>query len=55
MEDAEAMRQMVIAAVNDCKDNELLDLIYRLLSLSTDNGGDNFSAVILLLPPTIPA
>lgn len=39
MEDSE-MRQMVIAAVNECEDIELLDLIYRILASEARNGGE---------------
>ena len=47
MEDAETMRQMVIAAVNECQDIELLDLIYRILNLETSHGGEKIPAFIL--------
>lgn len=46
MEDPEAMRQMVIAAVNECDDLELLDLIRQILLCETPNGRGNTPAVI---------
>lgn len=48
MEDADAMRQRVIDAVNECEDIELLDLIYRILGADARNGGGVTSAVFLL-------
>ena len=48
MEDSENMRRMVVDAVNDCKDLELLDLIYRILSCDTNTGGEKIPAFILL-------
>ena len=46
MEDSE-MRQMVIAAVNECEDIELLDLIYRILASEARNGGGIAPAVFI--------
>ena len=48
MDDADAMRQRVIDAVNECEDIELLDLIYRILGAEARNGGENIPAVFLL-------
>lgn len=45
MDDADAMRQRVIDAVNECEDIELLDLIYRILGAEARNGGDISPAV----------
>lgn len=47
MEDSENMRRMVIDAVNECQDIELLDLIYRILSFDTSTGGEKIPAFIL--------
>lgn len=48
MDDADAMRQRVIDAVNECEDIELLDLIYRILGAEARNGGENSPAAFLL-------
>lgn len=47
MDDPEAMRQMVIAAVNECDDLELLDLIRQILLCETPNGRGNTPAAFL--------
>ena len=47
MDDADAMRQRVIDAVNECEDIELLDLIYRILGAEARNGGDISPAAFL--------
>jgi hypothetical protein len=52
MDDADAMRQRVIDAVNECEDIELLDLIYRILGADARNGGGNIPAVFFVAPST---
>lgn len=47
MDDADAMRQRVIDAVNECEDIELLDLIYRILGAEARNGGGSIPASFL--------
>lgn len=47
MEDSENMRRIVIDAVNECQDIELLDLIYRILSFDASTGGEKIPAFIL--------
>jgi hypothetical protein len=49
MEDSESMRRMVVDAVNECQDIELLDLIYRILSCDANTGGEKIPAFVLLL------
>ena len=49
MEDSESMRRMVVDAVNECQDIELLDLIYRILNIETSRGGEKIPAFILFL------
>lgn len=48
MDDADAMRQRVIDAVNECEDIELLDLIYRILGAEARNGGGNIPAAFFV-------
>lgn len=39
MDDSVPLRLMIIKAVNECNDAELLDLIYKLLVYEENDGG----------------
>ena len=41
MEDAETIKQMIMVAINECDDIDLLDLVYKLLAYETHNGGES--------------
>lgn len=41
MEDAETIKQMILVAINECDDIDLLDLVYKLLAYETYNGGES--------------
>ena len=48
MDDSESsMRLMIIKAINECTDSDLLDLIYKLLAYETNNGGESTPAVFM--------
>ncbi len=48
MDESESIRLMIINAVNECTDSDLLDLIYKLLVYETNNGGESTPAVIFV-------
>lgn len=41
------LRLMIIEAVNECQDTELLDLIFKLLTYEENGGGASTPATIL--------
>lgn len=48
MDDSDSsVRLMIIKAVNECSDSDLLDLIYKLLVYETNNGGESAPAVFM--------
>ena len=48
MDESESIRLMIINAVNECTDSDLLDLIYKLLVYETNNRGESTPAVIFV-------
>lgn len=41
MDESETTRLLIIEAVKECKESDLLDLIYKLLVYETNNGGES--------------
>lgn len=50
MDDSESsMRLMIIEAVNECTDADLLDLIYKLLVYDENSGGKSTPTAVFVI------
>lgn len=49
MDDSVPLRLMIIEAVNECNDAELLDLIYKLLVYDESSGGKSTPTAVFVI------
>jgi hypothetical protein len=49
MDDSVPLRLMIVEAVNECNDADLLDLIYKLLVYDENSGGKSAPTAVFIL------